>query len=103
MKEYLKDFPTQGATVFVALLLVSVTGVIVCVRLAMGKNFPDGYDGWLIFLGTLAGVSVGGMIGKRATEFKTPEMIRAEGEAQAKVEAARTSGTFPAIDHGADA
>lgn len=69
-KEFCKDFPTQGGSAVVALALITLTGVIVAFRLAAGAEFPDGYDAWLIFLGTLAGVATGGMIGKRATDFR---------------------------------
>lgn len=69
-KEFCKDFPTQGGSAVVALALIALTGVIVAFRLALGVDFPDGYDAWLIFLGTLAGVATGGMIGKRATDFR---------------------------------
>lgn len=70
VKDFVKDFPHQGGTTVVALFLILGMGVVVIVRFALGKIFPDGYDGWLIFLATLAGVATGGMIGKRATDFR---------------------------------
>lgn len=92
MKRWLTDFPTQGGTVFVALALILVTGLIIAGRLLRGLNFPNGYETWLLFLGALAGVSTAGMVAKRVTG--NPDVIRAEGDAKAAVEAARTTGTF---------
>lgn len=70
IKDFVSDFPHQGGMTVVSLTLILTFGVAVIIRFTMGKNFPDGYDGWLIFLGTIAGVSTGGMIGKRATDFR---------------------------------
>lgn len=70
IKDFVKDFPHQGGMTVVALTLIFTMGLVVIARFAFGKDFPDGYDGWLIFLGTIAGVSTGGMIGKRATDFR---------------------------------
>jgi hypothetical protein len=67
-KEFCKDFPTQGGQVVVALFLILLTGMIVVVRLAIGKPFPVGYEDWLLFLGAAAGIANIGMIGKRATD-----------------------------------
>lgn len=90
LKELLTS--TQSGTVFVALTLILTFGIVVSVRAALGLAFPAGYEPWLIFLGTLAGVTTVGMVGKRATE--KPEVIRAEGDAKAAVVAAQTSGQF---------
>lgn len=70
VKDFVRDFPHQGGTTVVALILILAFGVVVVVRFALGKIFPDGYEGWMIFLATLAGVATGGMIGKRATDFR---------------------------------
>lgn len=70
IKDFVKDFPHQGGTTVVALILILLFGMVVVVRFALGKIFPDGYDGWMIFLATMAGVATGGMIGKRATDFR---------------------------------
>lgn len=96
IKAFLDNFPTQGGTVFVALVLILSGGLAVNVRLAMGLPFPTGYEPWLVLLGALAGVTTTGMVLKRATE--KPEVIRAEGEAQAAIVAAQTTGAFPAAD-----
>lgn len=69
LKEFLSDFPNQNGGVVVALFLILTTGIVIEVRLARGLAFPDGYESWLIFLGSLAGISTVGMIGKRATDF----------------------------------
>lgn len=70
IKDFVKDFPHQGGMTVVALSLIFWFGVVATIRFALGKNFPEGYEGWLIFLGTIAGVTTGGMIGKRATDFR---------------------------------
>jgi hypothetical protein len=64
----LREFPGTNAGHASALLLILSFGIIVDVRLSRGLPFPDGYDAWLIFLATLAGLSTGGMIGKRITD-----------------------------------
>ena len=70
LKAFLHEFPTQGAASFTGVCLVFLTGVVVAVKLALGQPFPTGYDAWLIFLGTLAGVNMVGMVGKRATSVE---------------------------------
>ena len=40
------------------------------VRLAIGLPFPDGYDSWLILLGSLPGVTTLGMVGKRLSDIE---------------------------------
>lgn len=69
-KAFAMDFPSQGASVVVALTLIFFTGVIVAVRLLFGEAFPDGYEAWLLFLGSVAGINTAGMVGKRATDFR---------------------------------
>jgi hypothetical protein len=71
LKNLLADpFPGQNAGVAVALLLILLTGLVVVVRLALGLIFPDGYDSWLILIGTLAGIYTGGMGLKRVTDVE---------------------------------
>lgn len=70
LKDFVKDFPHQGGMTVLSFALIGAFGAVVTVRFALGKIFPDGYEGWLIFLGTIAGVTTGGMIGKRATDFR---------------------------------
>jgi hypothetical protein len=70
LKAFLSDFPNQNGGVVTALFLILTTGIIVAVRLALGLPFPDGYETWLIFLGSLAGITTAGMIGKRATDIE---------------------------------
>jgi len=82
LKAFLSDFPNQNGATVTGLLLILVTGAVVVVRLAMGQPFPDGYDSWLLFLGTLAGVSMVGMIGKRATDI---DLAKAKASAPAAV------------------
>ena len=69
LKSALADFPTQNGGTVTALVLILLTGFIVCAKLALGQPFPDGYDGWLTLLGALAGVNVVGMVGKRFTDI----------------------------------
>lgn len=69
-KTYLQDFPGQNGGVFVALFLILLTGLVVDVRLAVGLTFPVGYDSWLILLGSLAGVTTLGMVGKRLSDVE---------------------------------
>lgn len=68
IKRFAQDFPGQGATVATGLFLILAFGIVVIVRFAIGLVFPDGYDGWLWFLGGLVGVSTAGMVGKRMTD-----------------------------------
>lgn len=68
LKDYAKDFPTLGAGALLGLTSLGSMAIIVDVRLAFGKNFPDGYDTWIIALLGLSGVTTLGMIGKRATD-----------------------------------
>lgn len=79
----LKDFPGTNAGHATALVLILSFGIIVDVRLSRGLAFPDGYDAWLIFLATLAGLSTGGMIGKRITDVS----YKAAGPSPVTVEA----------------
>lgn len=65
----LKDFPGTSAGHATALVLILTFGLIADYRFARGLSFPDGYDAWLIFLATLAGLSTGGMIGKRLSDI----------------------------------
>lgn len=63
----LDEFPTHVATVLVALGLIVPTGLLVLVRMARGLPALEGYGDWYVFLGSLAGVTTLGMIGKRLT------------------------------------
>ena len=94
MNKFLNEFSSQGGTAFVALTLILMLGLAVTGRFLFGKDFPTGYEGWLIFLGTLAGVNTAGMVLKRVTA--KPEVIRAEGDAAATLAVAQTTGQFPA-------
>jgi hypothetical protein len=76
IKDFMTDFPTQGGGVVVALTLIFFTGLVVIVRLALGVEFPDGYETWIWALIALAGVTTAGMIGKRATDFRYKEAGR---------------------------
>jgi len=69
LKSYLQDFPTHPATVATGLTLFLLTGLIVMVRLMLGKDFPTGYDNWVWALLAAIGVSTIGGIGKRATDI----------------------------------
>jgi hypothetical protein len=63
----LDEFPTHVATVLVALGLILPTGILVLIRMARGLPALEGYGDWYVFLGSLAGVTTLGMIGKRLT------------------------------------
>jgi hypothetical protein len=89
LKRLSTDFPTQGGQVVVALALILMTGVIIAVRLAIGRPFPDGYENWLMFLGVLSGITNVGMIGKRATD-RGLAAIKAGGGPAVAVESAGT-------------
>ena len=69
LKSFLSDFPNQNGTVVTALILILLTGLVVVVRLAFGRTFPENYDTWIWALVALAGVNVVGMVGKRATDI----------------------------------
>lgn len=85
IKRWLTDFPSQGANAAVAVFLIVCTGLVIIARLAIGKDFPEGYDSWLILLGSLAGVSTAGMIGKRLSniEYKAAKRVPAVNVEQA--------------------
>jgi len=42
LKNWLQDFPTHPATVFVGLIVFLITGLVFAVRLARGLDFPAG-------------------------------------------------------------
>jgi hypothetical protein len=86
LKKWLADFPGQNGAVVVALFLILITGLVVVVKLALGQNFPENYDSWLVLLASLAGINVVGMIGKRATDFN----YKAAGTSPVNVEAPST-------------
>lgn len=69
LKKYLADFPTHPATVAVALLLILLTGLVVVVRLAIGLEFPAGYDTWCWVLVSLTGVAGAIGIGRRLSDM----------------------------------
>lgn len=74
LTKLLDDFPWQRALTAVGVLLILLTGLVVVARLAIGADFPDGYDTWLYILVGLATASTAGMIGKRATDWKYAQM-----------------------------
>jgi H+/Cl- antiporter ClcA len=84
LKAFMQDYPTQGGGVVIAHILIFLTGLVVIVRLALGATFPAGYDAWLMFLGALAGIATGGMIGKRATDHELAR-IKSHGPSQVSV------------------
>ncbi len=92
LKGWLQDFPSHNGSVVAALTLILLTGFVVLVKLAIGHIFPDGYDTWIWMLAALAGINVGGMIGKRATDT---EYVTAKAS-QVKVENAEKIETSPA-------
>jgi hypothetical protein len=85
-KKYAQDFPTQAATVIVGLAAIVATTPVVLARIALGQELGEGTNAWLIFLGALVGVMVGGLAVKR---FSSDEYLRAKGDA----DAARLSAT----------
>lgn len=87
IKEFAKDFPTQGGSVVVSLILIFFTGLVIIVRLALGLEFPDGYEMWIGALVALAGVTTVGMIGKRATDYG---YVKAKNPSPVNVEAPST-------------
>lgn len=70
LKNFLQDFPGTNATVAAAIVLVLLTGLIVCAKLALGQPFPSGYDTWIWALVALCGVNVAGVVGKRLTDVE---------------------------------
>lgn len=101
IKEFVKDFPHQGGMTVVALSLILSFGMVATARFALGKIFPDGYEGWLIFLGTIAGVTTGGMIGKRATDFRYKAAGSKEGTT-VNAETANVTGGPVNVDKSSD-
>lgn len=96
LKEYAKDFPTLGAGALLGLSALGSMAIIVDVRLAFGKNFPDGYDTWILALLGLSGVTTIGMIGKRATDRELAR-IKTQGPPAVTVQDAAvvTASTAP--------
>lgn len=68
--DWLRKFPLHPATVVVALTVFFGLSVVVVVRLAMGKTFPDGYDTFLWVVVTAMGVTGAVNIGRRATDYQ---------------------------------
>lgn len=101
MKRWLGDFPTHNASVALALSLIALTGLIVCTRLALGLDFPDGYDLWMMLLGGLAGVNAVGLGIKRATDASykaagtSPVTVEAPSNVTVETEAAGTTDSPP--------
>jgi hypothetical protein len=91
MKDWLQDFPATNASHAVVLLLILLTGVVVIVRLALGRDFPAGYDGWLTFLAAVAGVGTVGTIGKRLSNID----YKKAGTSPVNVEAPSTVTVTP--------
>lgn len=90
LKKFLSDFPGHNGTVVTALLWINLTALIVCVRLALGAKFPEGYDTWLWILVTLAGVNAAGLGVKRLTDFRYKQAgtspVNIEAPSNVKVE-----------------
>ena len=91
IKAFAQDFPTQGGSVVVALILIFFTGLTIIVRLALGMKFPDGYETWIWALIALAGVTTAGMVGKRATDYgyvkaKNPSPVNVEAPSTVQIE-----------------
>jgi hypothetical protein len=74
-----KDYAHQ-ISMAVGLFLILTTGLVVDVRLAMGKPFPEGHDTFLWMLAALAGVNVAGIGVIRATGVPYQE-AKAAGKA----------------------
>lgn len=96
LKNFLQDFPGTSAGHAVAVLLILLFGLVATVLLALGRVFPDGYDPYLVFLATLAGVSTAGMVGKRLSDvnYKAagPTPITVEGPSNVNVAAPAAVG-----------
>lgn len=69
VKQWLADFPTHPATVATGLTVFLAMSIVVIVRLALGKDFPSGYDNYIWAVLAAIGVSTVGGIGKRATDI----------------------------------
>lgn len=82
-KRFAQDFPTLGGSVVVALFHIFVIGLFIDARLVMGKDMPDGYGEWFLFLGALATGTFAAMIGKRLSDFR----YKAAGTSPVTVEA----------------
>lgn len=67
--KFLENFPTHQATVFVALVAISLVTIVVISRLALGLVFPDGYDTYLWMLAALCGVAGAWGVGKRLSDY----------------------------------
>lgn len=83
IKSFLNDFPTTNGRVVATICLIVVTGLVVCVRLIRGADFPGGYDTWIWALVVLAGVDSAQVVGKRLSDFR----YKAAGTSPVTVEA----------------
>lgn len=107
VKAFLQDFPTANGRVVATILLIMLTGVVVCARLALGENFPNGYDTWIWALVVLAGVDSAHVVGKRLSDFRykaaagaspaTETTVETAGPAEVKVKSDATAATPPVI------
>lgn len=94
-KTFAQDYPTLGATAVIGGFHIFVTGVIIEARLFLGKEMPDGYDFWLLFLGALATGTFAAMVGKRLSDFRykqagtSPVTVEAPSNVTVETQAAK--------------
>lgn len=96
LNESLTGFPTHQASVATALVAILLTAVVVCVKIFVGEAFPDGYEGWFILIGSLAGINVAGLGVKRFSD-RGREAIKQGASIQdvAAAEQIQSTGTYP--------
>lgn len=108
-RDWINDFPTIKGIAVICILCWILTPTLMAVAGLWGyatEHEPTPgllhvLDSWLNTLNWFTPFAIGGVVGKRLSE--KPEVIRAEGEAQAAVVAARANAAPPATsDEDAD-
>lgn len=91
LKSELQDWPFTNTGHAAAIVIFVLFGLVVVVRLALGRVFPDGYDGWMALLGAALGLGTVGMVGKRLSDAS----YKAAGASPVTVEAPSTVTVTP--------
>lgn len=92
---WITKFPLHPAMGLLGWFLILATGLTVIVHLILGHPMPDGYDGWFIFMGGVAGINVTAMGVRRTTDYEYQKL-----KSLAKGDTANVSVKVDAKDPG---